>query len=355
MKVLMLPYFNDNPYQELLVDGIRGGDIEVITQENPLPFMPFIHHILFGNIDILHIHWTHPYFLFGSKNSIYKIPGIKVIVLLAAIWFTVQVQIAGMFCDRVVWTVHNKHNHEQRYLQVDHWVSRQVAEVADVVHAWDENTAQEVSELFGIPRSSIECVPHGNYIPVYDDNKILSPEEARQELGLGDFQRIFLYFGMIRPYKNVIGLMEAYSRIESDACLLIAGNPVDNRLREEINELAADDPRIKLDLRYIPDEEVPKLFTACDAAIFPYKNIFNSGSVILAMSFGCAFLAPAQGSIPTIAPNGNLLYDNLDSGLRSLEQKSRKDLQTIGESNLRAAEDHHNWDEIIRQTIEMYS
>ncbi|WP_082222425.1 glycosyltransferase [Halorubrum halophilum] len=355
MDVLMLPFFSDNPYQELLAEGIRGEDIEVTTQEDPLPFTPFIHRIIFGNVDVLHIHWTHPYFLFGSRDNIYRIPGIRIVALLAAFWFTVQVRVAGRFCDRVVWTVHNKHNHEQRFLRIDRWVSRQLGQAVDVVQAWDENTAQEVSDTFEIPRSSIECIPHGNYIPVYDDTDAPSVEEARQELGLQDFDRVFLYFGIIRPYKNVPGLLKAFSKIDSNTCLLIAGNPMNAEVKRNIQELAVDDPRVRLDLRYIPDKEVPKFFTACDAAIFPYKDIFNSGSVVLAMSFGRTFLAPAKGSIQTIAPDENLLYNDLESGLRRLQQKSRRDLQIIGESNLKAAKDNHDWDKISRQTVELYS
>jgi glycosyltransferase involved in cell wall biosynthesis len=116
---------------------------------------------------------------------------------------------------------------------------------------------------------------------------------------------------------------------------------------------------ITLDLRYIPDGEVPTYFAACDVCVFPYEKIFNSGSVLLAMTFGRPFIAPRMGSIPSVDPGGNLLYDSDQKGLRNAlsEAVSADDqaLDSIGEENRTAAENQYDWDSIADDLIEVYN
>lgn len=355
MKALMLPYYTDNPYQDLLADNLRDLGVDVSTQEDPKPFYVFIHRVFLSDVDILHIHWTHPYFLFGGKKLLYRIPGSFIVATVAALWFLLQVTIAQLVVDSVIWTVHNKHNHEKEFLVLDTWVSRRVARIADCIQVWDPNTRTEVTGLFDVPPEKTVCIPHGNYIPVYEESGVPTKQEAREQLGMSDWDRVYLYFGMIRPYKNVTGLVRAFQDSGIEACLYIAGNPVHNDLETEIRELVADDERIHTEFRFVPNTEVPKMFAAADAVVFPYEDIFNSGSVLLAMSLARPFVAPRQGSIPTIAPEGNILYDDLSDALSELHQQTSNELEATGKRNYERAAVEHNWSDIATKTIDMYT
>ena len=69
----------------------------------------------------------------------------------------------------------------------------------------------------------------------------------------------------------------------------------------------------------VPDEELQLYFNACDLVALPFRQVLNSGSLLLAMSFGCPVVAPRLGSIPEVAcPEGWFGYDAANpDGLRS--------------------------------------
>jgi glycosyltransferase involved in cell wall biosynthesis len=355
MKVLQAPFFEENQYQNLLVNSLEDEDIEVVKSSAAVPLTPLFLHVLWNNIDVLHLHWTHPYFLFGSKERFYAIPGVKYLCTIFAVIFLLQVRLAAWYCNRVVWTVHNKHNHERRFLDLDRWVSSRVADQVDVLQMWDESTRREGAQYFGVPLAKTVAIPHGNYCQLYPDPTVPSETLARDRLGVAGYDRVFLYFGIIRPYKQVPHFIDTFERAElSDACLIVAGNTKYKELEIEIARKAAGRNDIKTVLEYVPDEEVPTYFAACDFAVFPYDDIFNSGSVILAMSLGVPFVAPPKGTIPSIDPGENVLYDSLAEGLVEAYRKSDADIEEIGRLNSRFAESELSWGQIGKQIACLY-
>ena len=95
--------------------------------------------------------------------------------------------------------------------------------------------------------------------------------QVRDELDLGWARFVFLYFGMIRPYKEVPLLLRAFGgtrRELPDVALVIAGESLDEGLTREVEEAAGHDPRIRPVLRFVPDHEVAELFDAADACVY---------------------------------------------------------------------------------------
>jgi glycosyltransferase involved in cell wall biosynthesis len=126
---------------------------------------------------------------------------------------------------------------------------------------------------------------------------------ARAYLGLGVDVSVVLFFGSNRPYKGLDMLVEAYTRAQAhrpDLWLLIAGR--------------LDDPGILTDLRksqvfvkpeYIPSDQVWLYHLAADIAVFPYRQISQSGELITAMSFGLPVIVTDIGGMPeTVGENG---------------------------------------------------
>jgi glycosyltransferase involved in cell wall biosynthesis len=269
------------------------------------------------------------------------------------------VALASRLCDRVVWTVHNECNHERRYETLDRWVSARVAALADEVHVWDEYTRDRVETAFDVPTAKTRIVPHGNYLPLYDAEP--DHEKARETLAADhdidpDAEGpIYLYFGVIRPYKGVPDLLRAFAdAAPGDAALVVAGNPKYDGLEREIRDLAADDDRVHLDLGYVPDDRVPTYFAAADFVVLPYRHVFNSGSALLGMSLGRPLVVPAMGSIPSVVPSGNVVYDDLGSGLRRSADLSPEERERIGEQNRCVAERDHDWETVVDRLIDAY-
>ncbi len=50
--------------------------------------------------------------------------------------------------------------------------------------------------------------------------------------------------------------------------------------------MAEADPRIRLHMRDIPDDEAQIYFKASDIMVFPYDNTLNSGAAMAALTFG---------------------------------------------------------------------
>jgi glycosyltransferase involved in cell wall biosynthesis len=77
--------------------------------------------------------------------------------------------------------------------------------------------------------------------------------------------------------------------------------------------------RIEIRDALVPDDELQVYFNACDVVALPFRKVLNSGSLLLAMSFGCPVAAPRLGSIPEVAcPDAWFGYDADDAaGLRN--------------------------------------
>lgn len=350
MRVLHAPVFEGNHYQRSLFNSLEELGVEVVREGLAVPLSPFVHHLLLDDIDIVHLHWTHPYFLFGSKHILYRIPLSSVFCRIAAVVFVLQVWVTTKLCDRVVWTVHNKCNHERRYESLDKWVTRRLLHMVDAVQVWDEETERELSDYAETDLPETHQIPHGNYCNVYDE---VSRESSRDCLDIDVDERVYLYFGVIRPYKNVPQLIKAFDE-PPNARLIVAGNPKSDALEKQIRLLAAERNNVEIVLGYVPDDLVPVYFGAADCVILPYRHIFNSGSVLLAMSLGRPVVAPDMGSISSVLPEGNIVYDELESGLRDAESKSFDELRDTGRRNKQIADSEYSWASVGSRIKRMY-
>ncbi|MDY0910385.1 glycosyltransferase [Microbacterium sp. CFBP9034] len=122
---------------------------------------------------------------------------------------------------------------------------------------------------------------HGHYRQAYAAHPL--PPAERGHL---------LYFGIIRPYKGVDHLARVFSEIpDPDLDLRIVGSPSVGQ-REIVEAHVARDPRISALLRYVSDAELTHEVGRAELAILPYREMHNSGAILVAMSLGRPVLAP---------------------------------------------------------------
>jgi glycosyltransferase involved in cell wall biosynthesis len=116
---------------------------------------------------------------------------------------------------------------------------------------------------------------------------------ARRRLGIPDNVPSLLFFGQMRRYKNVDGLLEAFRSWDCpEAVLTVAGRANNHAYRAELVNAAARDPRVRMQSDYISNDAVSELFAAADLVVLPFRRILNSGSVMLALSFARPVLVP---------------------------------------------------------------
>ena len=147
-------------------------------------------------------------------------------------------------------------------------------------------------------------------IPLIDASNTTIPTGVtsdRAEFGLADHQHVFLFFGIIRPYKGLDLLIDAFTQMHTqcpDARLLIVGKATTPELAQMVND-AGQHPAIITMEGFIPDEDVWRYFAIADVAVFPYRTITQSAALIQAMGFGLPIIATDVGGLPeTIDGNG---------------------------------------------------
>jgi len=129
-------------------------------------------------------------------------------------------------------------------------------------------------------------------LPVQDpfDGVRPSKEDARNMLGLASDVPVLLFFGLVRPYKGLRYLLEATALLIRNGItvnLLVAGEFWGNYedYVRQVSELGLAG-KVKMDNRYIPNDEVGRYFAASDLFVAPYIDGTQSASLKLAQGYG---------------------------------------------------------------------
>lgn len=323
--VTMIPDLGkSNPYLRLLSSALeaRGARVRLARRRSRGSFRFSIRED--GRPDLFHIHWQHPFFV-PRRGGLRAFVG-TVDFFREVLWL----RRSGV---RFVWTVHNLVNHEERNPRYERWASRLLARVVDEIVVHCDAAVPLVAREYGIDPARITVVPHGHYRDWYPEPP--DRAEARRRLELPPDARIFLFFGMIRPYKNVDRLLAEFHGLGGDDLrLAVVGEPKTRKLRRELASQASADRRVVTRFEYVDDDELIAYLSACDAVVLPYRDSLTSGSAILAASCARACVMPALGCMADFPPDAAILYDPEDrKGLRdALERARDARLDRIGDA-----------------------
>jgi glycosyltransferase involved in cell wall biosynthesis len=278
-----------NPYLDLL-HGALGEAVSVIAAE---PYRSGWWREV--EADVVHLHWL---------EAIEWEEGAATAAVTRVRAATLLENLRGLRTrgTRVVWTVHNLHPHESRHPELDAELGRAVIGEVDAVVVHSEFAARRVRAELGEPRALI-VAPHGHYGTAYPP-EVRARAWIREQLGLPADAFVYLMFGMLRRYKRVPEAARAFRALpDPDARLLIAGAPHPDTL-DELRAAVDGEPRIMLDLEYVADDEVAAYHAAADAAVFNHAEVFSSGAVILALSYGLPVVIPEASGAGEIALPG---------------------------------------------------
>jgi glycosyltransferase involved in cell wall biosynthesis len=350
-RVSFLPYETwRNPYQVRLALALEAQGVKV----SPGPAHsahPMIHAMrarLRSELDLVHIHWASPLLLSHRRaRSVMK-----------TFVFVLACRLLKLQGVKLVWTVHNLYDHERLDPAWESRAKRLLVGLCNRVIVHCPSALELARRAYHLPAASMErfsVIPHGHFIDGYPNQ--ISRRQARDRLGLPDGERIFLYLGQVRAYKNLGALIETFREMDDPrARLLIAGEPASARLVEEIRSAAVGLKRVHLHLRRVPDQEVQTYMNAADAVVLPFREILTSSSLILAMSFGKATITPAMGCSPDLlADQPELLYnpDNTRGLLECLQVSRSLDLEAIGRRNLESVR-RYSWEVVGQMTAAVY-
>jgi glycosyltransferase involved in cell wall biosynthesis len=341
LRVLARPAFKDGvkkPYNFLLYGALQRLGVKVSEYE--------ARRLLQGHVDIWHVHW--PESLIETRSELRA--------WLSAQQYRLLLHLARRQGIKLIWTIHDLVPHDLVYPRIEWAFWHDVIDRVDAVIALTRNGLDVAREKYPrLQTCPAFVIPHGHFRDAYP--RTVSREEARGILGISPEKRVIAYFGQIRPYKNVPRLVQVFRSLPGDDLMLLICGRISKRTggRQEIVAAAEGDPRIRLELRYIKPEEIQVFLLAADLMVFPYSEILNSGSAILALSYDRPVVAPNLGALPelrTLVGDAWMRGYEGDIDARILADSLAWALQT--ERPPRAPLEDLDWTKIGAQTLDAY-
>jgi glycosyltransferase involved in cell wall biosynthesis len=295
---------------------------------------------------VICLDWIHQYSL---------APGL-IQSLIKSILFALDIILVKLlFRPKLIWTIHNLQHHDLRPRGIERWISAFFASHCTRIRILGSGVEQTVADYLKIPVSKCTVLPEGPYIGWYPEGQ--SRESARKELNINNNDRVWLYLGNLRPYKGVEDLMEAFLKTEPKGHqLIIAGNPWNKGYAGSLFEKAHGHDNIRIHAKSVPDDKLQTFFAAADLVVLPFRHVLNSGSVLLAMGFGKAVVAPEIGLIPfRLRSQPQFLFNDQNSLLSILEKTEHmtlEELKEMGVENRRQAL-LYTWDDFAQFVLNL--
>jgi glycosyltransferase involved in cell wall biosynthesis len=346
VKVLMYPAAEQNPYLVVTKRNLEqlGAKVTVVRDLDGAELLS-----LAPRYDVLHI--------FNIKE--YQSPFSSPEPMLQLRHFSRRVRslwMARRLGLKLFWTLYNepKGNYSSEWLERfgRKWMFYQ----ADRIICPSRNTRSLLRERYpDLPEEKVIHIPHhnfGNYFP-----RQVRKSQARAHLGIAEHGKVFICFGGVHPYKGLTDVIPLFGRHPlSDHTLIVAGSPSNKHYAATIEGLCAQYDNVHAFLRYIPSDEVQYYMQAADIFVMPYKDILNSGSTMLALSFSKPVVAPSIGMIPEVLNSScSVLFEH--SGSQALREAMIKalDLNLERSSNeARRISDSYSAERMTRRLVNAY-
>jgi glycosyltransferase involved in cell wall biosynthesis len=173
---------------------------------------------------------------------------------------------------------------------------------ADVVITVSENTARDVVDIFGVPRSRIDVIPHGvapGFAPMTAEDRA----EARKRLRLPE--RFILFVGTIEPRKNLGTLLDAWAMMRDRPDLVVVGSwgwlyePIREkmgRLGDRLHHLDELDP-----------SELPAVYNLARVLAHPAWYEGFGLPPLEAMACGTPVVVSDRSSLPEVVGDAGLI------------------------------------------------
>lgn len=226
---------------------------------------------------------------------------------------------------------------------------------ADAVIAISQATKDDLVRLFGLAPGRVSVIYPGIDHSLF--NLANAGDAARQADVLGRYGisgRYFLYVGDSEWRKNLRRVLEALRGIPGDIGLVLVGRRArtDETLHRWIGELGLQGRVVTPG--FIPDQDLPPLYGAAQAFVFPSLYEGFGLPVAEAMACGCPVITSNVSSMPEVAGEAALLVDpeSVDD-IRAAMEKSTADpavrTQMIAAGLLRAHQ--FSWSRCAEETL----
>jgi glycosyltransferase involved in cell wall biosynthesis len=246
-------------------------------------------------------------------------------------------------CDNII-------PHERR--RGDLWFTKYAFRQADFFIVQSDAVERDLQRHF--PGSVYRKVPH----PVYElFGEPMPKKDARTALGIAE-QNVILFFGYVRAYKGLMVLLEAMSHLGDrkheigDVLLLVVGEFYDDehKYRRRVQELGIE-PSVRFVADYVPNDEVPKYFSAADVVVLPYISATQSGIAQIAYNFDKPVIATDVGGLAEVVlddKTGFIVPPNEPEALaEAIVRFYREQREVEFAANVKVEKKKYSWERLV--------
>jgi glycosyltransferase involved in cell wall biosynthesis len=262
--------------------------------------------------------------------------------------------------SRLIVTVNNLYPHRSPNDPQFHRLYSGFYERAAVIHHFSQTSKDRVCSQYPSIAGKNHIVRLGfNYerlLPSSPCDRAL----ARRDFGVRSDDIAFLVFGSLRFWEEVRLLRQGFgrARVYRKRLVLLThyaeyGPVWRQRWRRWQWRRWQQSHGVRSIGEWVPEEDLPKLFTAADAVIVVRQHALTSGVASMAMTFGRFVVAPNVGSTPELlSSTDNAVYDpnSADDLARAIERAAAADRDRVGRENARIAAGW-GWGEIVRTCL----
>jgi glycosyltransferase involved in cell wall biosynthesis len=236
--------------------------------------------------------------------------------------------------------------------------ARGLVNTVDAVVVHTRAGRERLVDVLGVTPQKVHVIPHGAF-----DYLARQGDEAPIDPRVGDLEgrKVVLFFGLLRPYKGLDVLIEAFASAPPDAVLLVVGMPRMplEPLERRAAELGIGD-RVRFVPRFITDREVPAYFRRADLVVLPYRSIEHSGVLFTALAFGSPLILSAVGGFVEVAADHGAARlvepgdaASLAAAIVELLDDPAECARLAAAARL-AAETHYSWERSAELTETLY-
>ena len=210
---------------------------------------------------------------------------------------------------RCIALVHNMIPHEPSLL--DRLFAPGFVRSQDGFVALSESVVKDIKQIEGgsVPKRPKTFSPH----PIYDHyGERMSKEDACRSLHLPSDKQYMLFFGLVRAYKGLDLLLDAFGQVKDELPelhLIIAGEFYEDeeKYRAQIAQLGLND-RVIVHNEFIPDGDLKYYFGVADLVVQPYRSATQSGVTQVAFHFEKPMLVTDVGGLAEIVHDHKMGY-----------------------------------------------
>ena len=300
MKISFYPESTQqNKYSEIITSLLKSKGVKIYS----LSYI-FSGLAAFRKVKVVHLNWyenlNEP-----TRWAVFSVFFKRILKLI----------VLRLFGKKVIWTMHNKIPHDKSMMFYKKAILYMLVKLSNTIIIHSRVSELILRDISTGSVSKVRYIPHPDYIGVYGDID-LSSDHTTETRVLN-----LLFLGAVKPYKNIELLIDVISQFDHDVFLTIAGQPQNEDYHRLLENYAKDNDNVHLDLKFIPDEELPAYIAKCDLLVMPYdmRSSLNSGSVILAFSYKKTVICPRIGTILDMQNQENILSYTYNTDLEHFD------------------------------------